>query len=269
MPLNQASPANSIYLGQTCVDTASHVITHIEAAHADKKDSQCLPQVIDALEQNLKTEGLIVEQIIADTGYSSGAALKAREQHRITGYIPNFGQYKPEREGFAYHPEGDYYSCPENKRVEFKKVKDNNGYPAKEYRTSRKDCVDCPLRSTCICKSTEKKIVDTFDKPYYDKMHERMQTSYARKMKKLRQSTVEPVLGTLINFLAMKRINTRGIKLANKCLIMAAVAYNIKKLMKFKTTKVLSNVMVLDLTHNLLKARSIFFMRNVFQIRNI
>lgn len=46
-------------------------------------------------------------------------------------------------------------------------------------------------------------------------------------MKKLRQSTVEPVLGTLINFLAMKRVNTRGIKLANKCMLMAAVAYNV------------------------------------------
>lgn len=244
-------PRQFNYLAQTCVDTATHVITHIEAAHADKKDSQCLPQVIETLTQNLNAEGLIVEQIIADTGYSSGDALKALEKHHITGYIPNFGQYKPEREGFTYHPEGDYYLCPENKRVEFKKIKDNNGYSAKEYRTSRKDCAVCPLRSTCIGKSPEKKIVDTFDKPYYDKMHERMQTPYARKMKKLRQSTVEPVLGTLINFLAMKRINTRGIKLANKCLIMAAVAYNIKKLIKFKTTNVLSNVMELDITHNL------------------
>jgi hypothetical protein len=56
-------------------------------------------------------------------------------------------------------------------------------------------------------------------------------------MKKLRQSTVEPVLGTLINFLAMKRINTRGIKQANKCMMMAAIAYNLKKMMKFKTTR--------------------------------
>jgi hypothetical protein len=32
-------------------------------------------------------------------------------------------------------------------------------------------------------------------------MYERLKTPYARKMKKLRQSTVEPVLGTLINFL--------------------------------------------------------------------
>ena len=230
-------PRQFNYLAQTCVDTEHHVITHIQAYHADKKDSQCLPDIINGLKQNLVPEGIIVEQILADTGYSSGAALKALEQNNITGYIPNFGQYKHEREGFSYHKEGDYYQCTQNKKLVFKKIKDNNGYPMREYRSSRKDCVNCSLRSTCIGKSFEKSIRQTADKPYYDKMHERLKTSYARKMKKLRQSTVEPVLGTLINFLAMKRVNTRGIKLANKCMMMAAIAYNLKKMMKFNINR--------------------------------
>lgn len=227
-------PRQFNYLAQTCVDTQHHVITHIEAFHADKKDSQCLPKIIDDLTKNLSDNGLIVEQVLADTGYSSGTALKALEQNNITGYIPNFGQYKSEREGFTYHKEGDYYTCPKNKTLEFKKIKDNNGYQVKEYRASRKDCEPCPLRQTCIGKAAfEKRIRETLDKPYYDKMHERLKTPYARKMKKLRQSTVEPVLGTLINFLAMKRVNVRGIKLANRCMLMAAVAYNLKKMLKF------------------------------------
>jgi transposase len=238
-------PRQFNYLAQTCVDTEHHVITHIEAYHADKKDSQCLPEIIKGLKENLSGEGLIVEQIIADTGYSSGQALKTLEEHNITGYIPNFGQYKHEREGFTYHKEGDYYTCTQNKKIEFKKIKDNNGYSAREYRSSRKDCGPCPLRSSCIGKSPEKKIVDTFDKPYYDKMHERLKTSYAKKMKKLRQSTVEPVLGTLINFLAMKRVNTRGIQCANKCMLMAAITYNLKKMMKFKTVRPMAAMMQL------------------------
>jgi len=230
-------PRQFNYLAQTSVDTEHHVITHIEAFHADKKDSQCLPQVIDGLKENLNPDGLIIEQILADTGYSSGAALKALEQNDITGYIPNFGKYKHEREGFTYHKEGDYYTCPQNKKVEFKKIKSNNGHLGKEYRTSRTDCGPCPFRTSCIGKSPEKKIIDTVDKPYYDKMHDRLKTPYAKKMKRLRQSTVEPVLGTLINFLGMKRVNTRGIKLANKCMLMSAIAYNIKKALKFKAPK--------------------------------
>lgn len=226
-------PRQFNYLGQFSVDTAHHVITHVHADYADKKDSQCLPKVIEGLKENLEPQGLIVDQIIADTGYSSGEALKALEENNITGYIPNFGQYKAEREGFTYHRDGDYYSCPKGKRVEFKKIKDNNGYPVKEYRTLRKDCVACPLRLTCIGKSFEKKIRHTIDKPYYEKMHERLKTPYAKQMKHLRQSTVEPVLGTLVNFLGMRRLNVRGIRHANKCLIMAAIAYNLKKLLKF------------------------------------
>jgi hypothetical protein len=123
----------------------------------------------------------------------------------------------------------------------FKKIKTTPlGYVMRHYRSSAKDCKNCPLKTTCIGKSNEKKIDETIDKPLYDKMHQRLQTAKARQLKKLRSSTVEPVIGTLVNFLAMKRVNTRGIKQANKCLIMAAVAYNLKKLLKFATHKTIS-----------------------------
>jgi transposase len=79
-------PRQLNYLAQTSVDTFHHVITHIEAYHADKKDAQCLPKIIKGLKENLDEQGLLVEQIIADTGYSSGTALKALEEkqyHRL------------------------------------------------------------------------------------------------------------------------------------------------------------------------------------------
>jgi hypothetical protein len=69
-------------------------------------------------------------------------------------------------------------------------------------------------------------------------MHQRLQTAKAKRMKKLRSSTAEPVLGTLVNYLNMRRVNTRGTRQANKCMLMAAVAYNLKKLMKWTARKV-------------------------------
>ena len=112
----------------------------------------------------------------------------------------------------------------------------------KVYRSSSKDCGKCPLRSKCIGKSDFKKIDDSVDKPLYDRMHARLQTAKAKRMKTLRSSTVEPVLGTLVNYLGMRRVNTRGIQQANKCMLMAAVAYNLKKLMKFTAKKVQADV---------------------------
>jgi hypothetical protein len=67
-----------------------------------------LPAVLINTIQNLKAEGLLVEEVLADTGYRSSEALKALEEHNITGYILNFGQYKPFREGFTYHSNASF-----------------------------------------------------------------------------------------------------------------------------------------------------------------
>jgi transposase len=229
-------PRQLNYLAQVSVDTAHHVITQIQSDYANKKDSQCLPSLLKHTMENLQEGNLEIEEVLADAGYSSGEALQALEDNNIAGYIPNFGQYKNSREGFTYDKENDRYICSQGKYLEFKKISTSHGdtYKMRSYRSSSKDCAVCHLRSKCIGKNDYKKIEDTVDKPLYDRMHARLQTPKAKQMKKLRSSTVEPVLGTLINYLGMRRVSTRGIIQANKCMIMAAVAYNLKKLLKWK-----------------------------------
>jgi len=232
-------PRQLNYTAQISVDTANHVITHIQTDHADKRDSQCLPSMISNTVDILHEQGLQVEQVYADAGYSSGEALQALEDHNITGYIPNFGQYKPTREGFTYDKANDRYTCNRGVHLPFKKITTTSlGYQMKVYRSSAKDCGPCPLRSVCIGKSDFKKIDDSIDKPLYDRMHARLQTANREKIRQLRSSTVEPVLGTLVNYLAMRRVNTRGIKQAAKCILMSAIAYNLKKLLKWESRKI-------------------------------
>jgi transposase len=229
------------YLGQVSVDTSHHVITNIEAHHADKRDSECLDQVLTHTIENLNSSGLIIEEIVMDTNYSSADALKACEQKNITAYIPNFGQYKQHRDGFTYDQQHDHFVCNHGAILSMKKIKTTDrGQLVKVYRASSNDCKQCPLRSTCIGKADFKTIEQTINKSLFDTMHERMQTPYAKGLRKIRSSTVEPVLGTLVNFLAMKRVNTIGIYQANKCLLMAAIAYNLKKLIKFKERQAIS-----------------------------
>jgi len=161
------------------------------------------------------------------------------EDNHVKGYIPNHGGYKAEREGFTYDKKNDWYMCRRGKQLRYLRTYvENTGYTKKEYRSSEKDCKDCPLRSQCIGKSAYKRITDSIDKPLYDRMHERMQSAKARRMMKLRQSTAEPVLGILVNFLGMRRVNTIGIEQAGKCMLMAATAYNLKKLLRFRAPKV-------------------------------
>mgnify|MGYP001158825913 FL=1 len=225
------------YFGQLAVDDAHHVITGAMANFADKRDSQCLPAILDQAINNLAQNNITIAEIGADSAYSSGLALAHAEQNNITAYIPNFGQYRNSREGFIYNKEQDQYECQRGNKaiLPFKGIRtDSKGYDKKIYRSSETDCKNCPLRKSCAGEKTKfKKLDDTVDKPYYDRMHERMQTEYAKTMVRIRSKTVEPVLGTLLNFMGMRRVNTRGIKQANKHVLMASLCYNLKKYLKF------------------------------------
>jgi transposase len=238
-------PRQLTYYGQLAVDDSHHVITGAMADSANQRDSQCLPAILSQTIENLKENKIEVEQIAADTGYSSAESLKFCEENNIDAYIPNFGKYVPFREGFEYDKENDRYLCTRGNKaiLPFKKIGQSHGeYNTKRYLSSSKDCKDCPLRSECIGKSNFKSINDTIDKPLYDKMHHKMQTPYAKRITRIRSCTVEPVLGTLINFMNMKRVNTRGLKQANKHVMMAAIAYNLKKYLRFTARRSASNV---------------------------
>ena len=237
------------YSGQIAVDDGHHVITAAMADYSDKRDSQSLPKILEQTITNLKEENITVEQITADTGYSSSESLLYIEKKNIDAYIPNFGQYKYEREGFIYNKEKDQYECYRGNKaiLPFKSIRKSHGnYEMKVYRSSETICKSCPVRKECIGEKTYfKKIEHSTGKPLYDKMHEKMQTEYAKRISRIRSSTVEPVLGTLINFLNMKRVNTRGIKQANKHVLMAALTYNLKKYLKFMARKSNQNLQAL------------------------
>src|SRR3990172_5328946 len=81
------------------------------AEYADKRDSQCLPAILKQTISNLSGENVQIQQIAADTAYSSGEALRYCQGQEIDAYIPNFGQYKPKREGFRYNKKKDHYQC--------------------------------------------------------------------------------------------------------------------------------------------------------------
>jgi transposase len=239
MSVKPGKPTALNYLGQVSVDTATHMITHVQVFTAEKHDSQCLPAVITRVKSNLLQNEITLQEIIADTGYSSGDALKALEANGITGYIPNRGMFNFERDGFTYHTEGDYYECANGKRLTYRGTQFDGGYFMKRYLVSRKECNNCPLQAQCSAyRKNITQIRETIDKPYYDRMHIRMQTSKAKVLMKLRQSTVEPVIGTLVNYLGIKRVNSKGLEQANKCLSVAAAVYNLKKMLKYQPKRI-------------------------------
>jgi transposase len=243
------------YYGQVAVDDSHHVITAAGADFSDKRDSQCLESLVDQCRQNLAENDMPTGEILADAGYSSGESLKYLNDHNIEAWIPNFGQYIAERPGFVYIKEENHYLCTKEGGhgaiLAYKGERtDSKGYTKRTYRSSETDCRTCPLREQCCGKRTNfKKIDDSIHKELYDKMHQKLNQNKAKakQMSKIRSKTVEPVLGTLLNFLNLRRVNTRGIKQANKHVLMSALTYNLLKYLKFKRKTPVSALQALRL----------------------
>jgi len=215
------------------VDTAEGVISNIQADFADGRDSQYLKDISLKVQDRLRKNELIMTDILADAGYSNGSNYDFLEKRKVTGWIPVFGKYKPWIEGFPYNKEKDEYSCPMNKPLPFKGFSTNkDGAVSKNYWAAPRDCKACPMKPSCAPNRKCKNITRTiYDEPYL-RAYSRQHSKWGKRMKNLRQSTVEPVFGSLTQFYGLRKIGVLGKAGANKVMLMAAIAFNLKKYLK-------------------------------------
>ena len=117
------------------------------------------------------------------------------------------------------------------------KKEKNRKTSVKEYRSTTADCRNCQFKLTCCKRCNYKQISHTLDKSHYDKAISLLNTRKGKKMMRLRAETVEPVWDTLLYFRRLRKVYPKGNDLANKQVLMAAAAYNLKKLMNFNRFK--------------------------------
>ena len=229
------------------VDTAKGVISHVQADFADGRDSLNLPAITLKLQRRLTDNKLHMQDLLADGGFSNGSNYAFLEQRQITGWIPVFGKYKPEIEGFPYDQEKDQFICAEGKILSFKTYDTNaDGGLLKIYRADYQDCKHCPLKSSCVPRSQCRQITRTAYDTEYRRALERQQSRKGKRMRRIRQSTVEPVFGTLIYYYGMNKVVVRGKAGAHKVMLMAAIAFNLRKYMKFEPVKVKSIAIAME-----------------------
>jgi transposase len=88
-------PRQLAYRASVSVDAAHHVITHIQADFADGRDSRYLLPLVAATQQRLQQFGLLLHQVVADAGYSSGENYAQLESWRLLAFIPPHGKTRP------------------------------------------------------------------------------------------------------------------------------------------------------------------------------
>nr|WP_255710118.1 transposase [Pontibacter harenae] len=195
----------------------------------------------------MKANALLMQDLLADAGYSNGSNYYMLEQQGITGWIPVFGKYKPKIEGFPYDRENDRYLCPMGKPLPFMGFDHTmDGRLLKNYWAGPSDCRQCPNKPTCAPRTRCRKITRTAYDGQYQRAHARQNSRRGKQMKKLCQSTVEPVFGSLVQHYGLRKINVLGKSGAHKVMLMAAAAFNLRKYMKFKPTKAVSMATALE-----------------------
>ncbi|MGA9649850.1 IS1182 family transposase [Pedobacter sp.] len=250
------------------VDSAEGVISHIQADFADGRDSQYLTNISLHVQNRLKKNELVMTDLLADAGYSNGSNYKFLEERKITGWIPVFGKYKHEIEGFPYNKKKDEYTCPMNKPLPFTSFYTNkDGAVMKNYWASTKDCKACPMKSSCAPNIACRKITRTIYDEQYLRAYSRQQTKRGKQMKKLRQSTVEPVFGSLTQFYGLRKIGVLGKLGAHKVMLMAAIAFNLKKYLKKGGRKPSSGIF--EAAIESFQSCQVIFRANILNIFNV
>ncbi len=81
------------------------------------------------------------------------------ESQGITAWIPVFGQYKSELEGFAYDRATDAFTCPAGQALPFQKYDTNQdeGWH-KIYWGPCRTCQQCPRKPLCAPRAKRKQI---------------------------------------------------------------------------------------------------------------
>jgi hypothetical protein len=88
--------------------------------------------------------------------------------------------------------------------------------------------------------ATQKKLVRSPYDAAYVRAWQRQQSRAGQRRRRVRQGTVEPVFGNLLHHYGLRRVNTRGQAAAHKAMLLSAVAYNLKKLLKYRPKRVRS-----------------------------
>lgn len=236
MAVKPNKPKDMYYHGQVCVDSQYGVVTAAMGDYGDRKDLHSFPELLAKAHKNLAGFDLSVREVLADSGYSTGDTISLCEQAGITAYMPNPSNYTPQRPGFTYNEQEDRYECSQGEYLTYRSTDTSGSRKKRIYRASARQCGPCPLKGQCITsKANYKQLTHSVNKPWYDRMDERLSTGYGKRMLSKRKAIVEPALGNLMGQNGMKKVYARGLQAANKHVMMASMSLNLKKWLTHST----------------------------------
>jgi transposase len=227
------TPARLGYYDNYLVDNHSCVIVGVQATAARMSQETVAAQ--DMLTRFTQWQGREPESVAADTTYGNGEFLQWLADRSITPYMrtrdsihrkrsPFFG---PER--FTYEPEHDRYICPAGEPLNYGGQSQRNH--SWTYIGTRKKCGPCALRPQCTSAAFRCLVIHQHE-PARQRARDLVNTEEFSKAQRQRKK-VEALFAELKNQIGLRRLRLRRLRFVREQFFLAAVAQNIKRLVRF------------------------------------
>jgi hypothetical protein len=227
-----STPARLGYYDNYLVDNQSCVIVGVQATAARMSQETVAAQ--DMLTRFAQWQGREPESVAADTT-RNGEFLQWLADRSITPYMrtrdsihrKNSPYYGPER--FTYEPESNRYICPAGQVLNYGgRVHRNRAY---NYIGTRKRCGACSQRPQCTSAAFRSLIIHRYESARQRARELANTPEFVRAQRQRKK--VEALFAELKNQIGLRRLRLRRLKFVREQFFLAAVAQNIKRLVRF------------------------------------
>ncbi len=214
---------------------AARIITAVDVTPGEVADEDLLDRL---LKEHAGATGRTVTEVVADAKYGTYANYRALEADGIRPSIPpHLGRGKQRAvpgELFVYDPAGDRFLCPEG-QVLRRQGSSCSARPGGGIidRASPKTCGACPRREECCGSAKARTITRPDDSGLYDRTRAYLRTAHAKRSIRLRKCWAETVMAEAKERHGLRRAQYRGRAKVRMQAFGAAIAYNIKKLVRW------------------------------------
>ena len=221
------------YFDNYLVDNKSCVIVGVQATAARlSQESAAAREMID---RYYERHGRRPQGIAADTTYGNGEMLQWLDERGIAGYIRVKENPKGQPtdlygiEQFTYVPEENCYLCPAGNRLNYVGI--NKGNRVHRYYSTAKRCRGCEQKPQCT-RGQFRTIGIHICEAARQKAYALAKTAeFAVALRHRRK--VEALFSELKNLIGLRRLRLRRIKFVREQFYLAAVAQNLKRLVRF------------------------------------
>jgi len=225
----EGKPEGFYYLDHRTVDLKYNIITDVYVTPGNVHDSQ---PYLQRLKRQVERFGFSVEAVALDSGYLTTPICKHLNENHIFAVIGyrRFQSVKGlfSKKQFTYHPEADYYVCPNNQPLLYRTTS-RDGY--REYHSNPEKCKECPYLTQCTRSKVHKKVLT---RHVWEEHRERIRgnrlSPEGKVLYKKRKETIERSFADSKELHGLRYCRFRGREQVQEQALLTAACQNMKKI---------------------------------------